>query len=283
MAEVFLTQNMRSNLLSLQQTADLVSRTQGRLSSGLRVASALDDAVAFFTSKSLSERASDFAEKKDSIDQAISTLKVANNATEAVDSLLKQMKGIVINAKNSSDAEQKSLRDQFNELAGQVNRLIGDAVYNGINLVEKSTDNMVIQFSSKSTSQFKITGQNLRASKLLGLTVGVSLAATRLAAAAWSTAATSLFDSVITKVNAAIDSVRGAAKTLGSNVSLLQTRLNFSKLHVNALSEGSDKLRLADLNEEGANLLALQTRQQLGFQSLALAGQAEQQILTLFR
>ncbi len=275
MAEVFLTQNMRSNLLSLQQTADLVSRTQGRLSSGLRVASALDDAVAFFTSKSLSEKASDFAEKKDNIDQAISTLKVANNATEAVDSLLKQMKGIAINAKNSSDAEQKSLRDQFNELAGQVNRLIGDAVYNGVNLVEKSTDNMVVQFSSKSTSQFKITGQNLRATKLFGLTVGVSLAATRLAAAAWSSAATSLFDSVITKVNAAIDSVRGAAKTLGSNVSLLQTRLNFSKLHVNALSEGSDKLRLADLNEEGANLLALQTRQQLGFQSRALAGQGQ--------
>lgn len=283
MAEVFLTQNMRSNLLSLQQTADLVARTQGRLSSGLKVASALDDAVSYFTSKSLSEKAADFSEKKDGIDQAISTLKVANNATEAVDTMLKQMKGLAINAKNSSDAEQRSLRDQFNELALQVNRLIGDAVYNGINLVERSTDNMVVQFSSKSTSQFRIVGQNLRASKLFALTVGVSLAGTRLAGALWSSAGNSQFDALIARVTTAIDSVRGAAKTLGSNVSLLQTRLNFSKLHVNALSEGSDKLRLADLNEEGANLLALQTRQQLGFQSLSLAGQAEQQILTLFR
>jgi flagellin-like hook-associated protein FlgL len=283
MAEVFLSPAVRQTLLSLQGTAALIDRTQNRLSSGLRVATPLDDAVAYFTSKSLAEKAADIGEKKDAVDQAVSALKTAINATESIDAILKQMKGLAISAKTSSDAEQKSLRDQFNELALQLNKLVGDATYNGVNLVEKSTNYLTVQFSEKSTSVFKIFGQNLQSSKLLALTVAPSLAATRIAGAAWSTAATSLFDLVIDRMTKAIDKNRGAAKMIGSNVSLLQTRLGFAKVHVNTLTEGADKLRLADLNEEGANLVVLQTRQQLSFQALALAGQAEQQILTLFR
>ncbi|MCR4376850.1 MAG: flagellin, partial [Rhodospirillales bacterium] len=64
---------------------------------------------------------------------------------------------------------------------------------------------------------------------------------------------------------------------------LLQTRLDFTTSYVNTLEDGGSKLTLADINEEGANLLALQTRQQLGIQSLSFAGQAEQSVLGLFR
>ncbi|MCZ6608227.1 MAG: flagellin-like protein, partial [Alphaproteobacteria bacterium] len=67
------------------------------------------------------------------------------------------------------------------------------------------------------------------------------------------------------------------------NVALLQTRLEFTENYVNTLRRGADKLTLADLNEEGANRLAVQTRRQLGVQALAFAGQAEQGILALFR
>ncbi len=77
--------------------------------------------------------------------------------------------------------------------------------------------------------------------------------------------------------------MRTKTKTLGSNVALLQTRLEFTESYVNTLQTGADKLTLADLNVEGANLLALQTRQQLGIQAPAFAGQAEQGILALFR
>ena len=70
---------------------------------------------------------------------------------------------------------------------------------------------------------------------------------------------------------------------LGANVAILNTRLDFTAAYVNTLTAGAGKLTLADLNEEGANLLALQTRQQLGIQSLAFAGQSEQSILGLFR
>ena len=66
-------------------------------------------------------------------------------------------------------------------------------------------------------------------------------------------------------------------------VNLLQTRLDFSSAYANELQAGADKLILADITEEGANLVALQTRQQLGISSLSFAGQAEQSILSLFR
>ena len=70
---------------------------------------------------------------------------------------------------------------------------------------------------------------------------------------------------------------------LGSNVALLNTRLSFTNNYVNLLSAGAGKLTLADLNAEGANLLSLQTRQQLGIQALSFAGQSEKAVLQLFR
>jgi flagellin-like hook-associated protein FlgL len=86
----------------------------------------------------------------------------------------------------------------------------------------------------------------------------------------------------ITQLNSALTELRTNAATLGSNNTVLQTRLNFTDELVNTLKDGSGKLTLADLNEESANLLALQTRQQLGLNSLALAAQSERAILSLF-
>ncbi len=94
---------------------------------------------------------------------------------------------------------------------------------------------------------------------------------------------TTQVNSLVTDLETALKTLRTKAKTLGSNVALLQTRLEFTENYVNTLETGAGKLTLADLNEEGANLLALQTRQQLGIQALAFAGQAEQGILALFR
>jgi flagellin-like hook-associated protein FlgL len=88
-------------------------------------------------------------------------------------------------------------------------------------------------------------------------------------------------DQIITNLDSAISRVRATSAELGTNVAILQTRLDFTNEYVNTLQGGSDKLTLADLNEEGANLVALQTRQQLGIQSLSIAGQQQQAILAL--
>ena len=281
-SNIFLSAAIRTNLLSLQQTSELISRTQGRLASGLEVQSALDDPVKFFTSKSLSDRSADILEKKSGVDQSISTLNVAINAAQAIDAVLKQMKGVLITAKSSTGTEKTVLQAQFASLAAQLNNLVGDATYNGTNLVTSTAAIMTVQFSSLSTSRLDIVGIELNVSIVLQTGVATDQA-TLVANTVFSLALGSDFDAGIVRMDAAIDRVRAAAKSLGSNVNLLQTRLDFSNLLTNTLTQGSDKLRLADMNQEGANLVALQTRQQLGFQALAFAGQAEQSILTLFR
>ncbi len=93
----------------------------------------------------------------------------------------------------------------------------------------------------------------------------------------------STVNAIISRLDSALATLRSNAQTLGTNVALLQTRLDFTETYVNTLETGAAKLTLADINEEGANLLALQTSQQLGISALAFAGQAEQGILSLFR
>jgi flagellin-like hook-associated protein FlgL len=77
--------------------------------------------------------------------------------------------------------------------------------------------------------------------------------------------------------------LRSQAQAFGSNLSTVQIRQDFTKAMINTLQTGSDGLTLADSNEEGANLLALQTRQQLSTTALSLASQASQAVLRLFQ
>ena len=84
-------------------------------------------------------------------------------------------------------------------------------------------------------------------------------------------------------MKAALDSVRSQASTFGSNLSIVQNRQDFTKAMIDTLETGAGNLTLADMNEEAANLLALQTRQQLSSNSLSLASQADQSILQLLR
>jgi flagellin len=291
MADLRLSAAVRNNLLSLQNTSNFINRTQDRLATGLKVASALDDAVAFFQSQALTNRASDLNERKDGIDQAISTLKAASNGIEALDKTVKQLKGIASAAKTASPNEQADLTNQFQELLNQLDQISADASYQGLNLLNSTASRLTVEFSTLSTSVLSIFGRNLNVSGIfseatvVSLDAQSSLTAFGVTYSGFSAIGTtvSAIDDLIKTLDTGIDKLRGAAKALGNNITFLQTRLDFTKKYVNDLREGSDKLTLADINEEGANLVALQTRQQLGIQALAFAGQAEQAVLSLFR
>ena len=86
----------------------------------------------------------------------------------------------------------------------------------------------------------------------------------------------------ITEVEAAVSKLRNMASVFGNNYSIVEGREEFTENLINVLEEGADKLTLADMNEESANMLALQTRQQLAINSLSLASQAAQSVLSLF-
>jgi flagellin-like hook-associated protein FlgL len=271
--KIALSAGVRNNLLSLQSTSLAISTTQTRLASGLKVNSALDDAGAFFTSVALNNRASDLSTLKSDIDLAVSTIESAINGLDAITELVEQAKGLANQAKATGDTNERStLASQFNALLGQIDDLANDSSFNGTNLLQATPDNLEVAFNEDNSSNLTITGLDSTTA-----TTGLSVAV-----AANNFSGDGDINSAITELNSALTELRTNAATLGSNSSVLQTRLNFTSDIVNTLETGAGKLTLADLNEESANLLALQTRQQLGINSLSLAAQSERSILALF-
>ena len=393
-SDITLSAAVRSTLLSLISTTDLIERTQNRLSTGLKVASAIDDPVAFFQAKTLTDRAFDFTEKKEGIDQGITSLSSALEGAAAIEDLVRQLKGLANSLKAATGSQFSDIVSQYNNIRTQIGTLADDTTYQGVNLINSTSETLSVSFSEQSASLLTVNSFNLRESGLLIQDAGVIGEAGRTA---WTYSADTEFDftpagsatvvltyqgsqasfnsSVVTidygtltldlqiavgtqvgasvaqtitagtvitvrlgssvnitdnntsfglesRINTAFVAVvqdvtgldisadqtvflqsgandeidnqikildsalaylRSNAQTIGSNVALLQTRLDFTEIYVNELENGGAKLTLADINEEGANLLALQTRQQLGICALAFAGQAEQGILALFR
>ncbi|MBE10556.1 MAG: flagellin [Rhodospirillaceae bacterium] len=270
---VNLSSSVRSNLLTLQRSSDLIALTQTRLSTGKVVNSAIDDAPAFFTAKALENTASDFNLLKTDIDLAISTIQAAIDGLDAITELVVQAKGLATNSKATGNTNERStLAVQFNELLGQINLIANDASFNGSNLLKAGPDELGVAFNDDNSSNLTITGLDSTTAS-----TGINIAV-----AANGFGANANIDAALTQISAALSELRTNAATMGSKNTILGTRLDFTENLVANLNNGEGKLTLADLNEESAKLLALQTRQQLGINSLALAAQSERSILALF-
>ena len=297
MSDIVLGTATRQNLLALQHINTDLGTTQNHLATGLAVSSALDDAVKFFQSQSLSQRAGDLALRKDSIDQGISSLTTASNATQSAVTVLQQLQGILNSAKTQTASQRASGGTQFSTLAKQFDTLLNDASYQGLNLVNSTSSSLSLQFSNSTASKLTIAGQNLLYSKVVtaGKVSKVSNAAKNLVN--WGTSAsgpskygfsnvsnkTSLFDNAFNSLQTAIGKIQASAASIGGNVTFLQTRLDFTSQYIVTLQGGASKLTVADVNQESTNLVTLQTRQSLAIQSLSIATQSEQAVLRLFR
>lgn len=157
---------------------------------------------------------------------------------------------------------------QFNEILTQIDNLAKDAGYKGINLLQMNT--LTVIFNEDRSSQIEVKGTDASS-------VGLMLDE---AVNNWQT--NEDIETSIRQTEEAISSLRIMASDYGNYYSIVQNRQSFTKSLVNVLTEGADNLTLADMNEESANMLALQTRQQLAINSLSLASQAAQGVLQLF-
>ncbi|QYO75289.1 flagellin [Devosia salina] len=166
------------------------------------------------------------------------------------------------------------LADQFNELRDQLDKLADDAQFNGINLLRG--DKLKITFNETGTSSIDIQTKNGETINAFNLGVPTQLEEEQLDS-------DTTIDGLLTDLKAALDEVRSQASTFGSNLSIVQNRKSFTEAMINTLETGAGNLTLADMNTEAANLLALQTRQQLSQNSLSLASQADQSILQLLQ
>ena len=266
--DINLAGGMRQNLSNLQVTAMLQARTSQRLATGLRVNSAVDDPSAFFAAANHRSRANDLAGRKDSMGESIQTVKAADAGIKAITSLIEQAKGLAASARSAGVTDRATLATQFDDLMTQIDNIATDSGYKGKNLL--NSDTLTVEFNESGSSTLDIVGFD-GSSTALGVGAAPS---------AW--AATANVDTSVAELDAALTTLRASAKTLASNLGVVTARQEFTSNMVNALTEGADNLTAADTNEEGANMLALQTRQQLGITSLSLASQANQGILRLF-
>lgn len=172
----------------------------------------------------------------------------------------------------SENTVRADLIKQFNDLRQQLDRTAEDASFNGINLLRG--DALKLTFNETGSSSLTVQAKD-----------GKGINSTNLGIAAQNNTVADTdagLDAVLTKLGDALGSLRSQSSAFGSNLSMVQNRQDFTKNMINTLQTGAGNLTLADTNEEAANLLALQTRQQLSSTALSMASQADQAVLRLF-
>lgn len=264
-SNIYLTAGIRENLFSLQKTESQMELTQQRLATGLRVNSALDDPINFFAAQGHRQRASDLSLLKDSMNEAIQTIKAADTGLEAITDLIAQAKSVINAARTAADPTD--LATQYATIVAEIADLAGDAYYKGVNLLDGDT--LTVDFNEDGSSSLDVTGEDIdaltwTAADFVDGGDGVN------------------FDALVTELDGHLDTLEAASQTLSSNLSIVTARLDFTQNMINTLNTGADNLTLADMNEESANMLMLQTRQALGTTSLGMASDAAQAILRLF-
>jgi flagellin-like hook-associated protein FlgL len=172
-----------------------------------------------------------------------------------------------VNAQNT----RANLINQYNAVIDQIRTTAQDASFNGVNLL--NGDQLKLVFNETGKSTLNITGVTFDPA---GLGLGALTKGTDFV----DNAAT---NKVLASLNDASSTLRSQASALGSNLSIVQIRQDFSKNLINVLQTGSSNLTLADTNEEAANSQALATRQSIAVSALALANQSQQSVLQLLR
>jgi flagellin len=376
MSDIVLSSGIRANLLSLQNTAGLIGQTQQRLATGLKVNSALDNPIDFFTASSLHATANNLGNLLDAVSNAIQTVQAANNgitsitklvqsaqaivqqaqqsaATTAVDtgtvsgltsasqvavgttstitisdgtttatitpsggnitvgqiiSAVNGTSGLKINAElsangslqleatgtntivvggaatagefaqfglatgttaaGSANATRTSLASQYNQVLTQIDQLASDSGFNGVNLL--AGQSLQVVFNVTRTSSLALSGVTFNSAGL-----GISQAAN-------SFQTNTSLASAASQLTASLSTLQNQAASFGTNLSVIQIRQSFTSATISTLQTGADNITLADTNQEGANLLALQTRQSLAETALSLAAQSQNSVLRLF-
>ena len=285
LSNINLTAGMRVNLFSLQQTSKNFEITQKRLATGLKVNTALDDPINFFAAQEHKLRAGDLAGRKDGMSEAIQTIKAANVGVEGINNLIAQAKSLAQSAMSATVSDASTFATQYSTVMTQINQMAIDSNYKGVNLLQAGE--LTVDFApTAGQSTLKLTGfgDSTATFNINGLSSEMSTGAL---GATWTvsgqtTVATAAVQTSINNLESAMADLRVQSKTLSNNLSVITAREEFTAQMINTLGDGAAKLTEADMNEEGANMLMLQTRQALGTTSLSLASQAAQGVLRLF-
>jgi flagellin len=262
-------------LQNLNKTNDQLGQTQDRVSTGLKIANAKDNAAVWAIAQGQRADIGALGAVKSSLNRATSITEVAMTAGESVSDLLNQLKEKVVTAMDpSSDARSRTAMDSdFKAILKQIKQVITSAEFDGANILDGSAGNS-IQFlaSSDATQTITLSSQNI--------TLGGSIL-TIPSTASLGTA--TIAGSIMTLLDASIANVNQAMGNLGAQAKQIEAHTTFVSKLSDTLEAGVGNLVDADLARESARLQALQVQQQLGVQALSIANQAPQVILSLFK
>ncbi len=262
-------------LQSLTKTNQGLQEVQNRISTGLKVASVKDNAAVFNIAQGLRSDISGLNAASASIDKAISTVDVAISAGEAIGDLLIEMKEKAVAASETGlDADsQTALDDEFGQLRDQIQTIVDNAEFNGVNMLKSGGSSATAILNSDGTSTLGIAAQDMSVStgaNILDISSGTDLATATLAGDA------------VTEIDASITALGTAMAELGSGVKRLEIQKSFVTKLSDAIEVGIGNLVDADMAKESAMLQSLQVKQQLGLQALSIANQAPGAVLSLF-
>lgn len=262
-------------LQNLTTTNTRLGDVQSRISTGLKVQGAKDNAAIWAIAQNQRADVGALGAVKQSLDRATSIADVALSAGESISDLLNQLKEKVTAAKDTSlKTQSRQLLDaDFKALMKAIKSAVDNAAFDGGNILNGSLTNGIKFLANADASAFvTLSAKNL---SLGGAILELSLSDSLLTLTG-ATAALGKLDDSITQLNAALGEIGAQAKQI-------QAHNTFVSKLMDTLESGIGHLVDADLAKESARLQALQVQQQLGAQSLSIANQAPQIILSLFK
>ncbi|HVZ91900.1 MAG TPA: flagellin [Rhizomicrobium sp.] len=258
----------------LNQTQAQLATTQNAINTGLKVATAKDDGAVYAIAQNMRGDVAGYGAVTDSINRGMSAIDVAMSAGQSISDLLIEMKTKALAASDTSldTTSRQAMNQDFVALRDQITTIVKNAVFNGYNLVDGSTLQITALASADGSRRITVQAENLSLSgSIVTLSTGASIS-TQTAASV-----------MVAAIQTSLTNVDSALAQLSSGSKKFSIQLDFVQKLSDSLVSGIGNLVDADMATESARLQALQVKQQLGVQALAIANQAPQTILSLFR
>ena len=256
---------------SLSNTQNSLSNTLGRISSGMRINSAADDAAGLGVATQLTTQADSMEQAMRNANDGISIIQTAEGATSEVTNILNRMRELAVQSSSETlaDGERVYINEEFDQLNQEIGRIAEVTEFNGVQLSNSTTTSIQVQvgIDNAASSQIQISLGDLR-NTVLGV------GALDLSSSAGAQAA-------ITAIDTAIDTVSSQRSTLGSVQNRLDSSLNSSTNYLESMRAAESQIMDADFAKESTEMSKFQIMQQAGVASLAQAKNINQAVLSL--
>ncbi|HZS81982.1 MAG TPA: flagellin [Stellaceae bacterium] len=272
--------NTNTNALAALETLNLtqqqLTQTQNRVSTGLKVSSAADNASTFAIAQGQRGDIAGFQAVSDALGEATAAVNVALQGATTISNILNELEAKAVQAQDPT-SDGNALQTDVSSLIAQIDSTTAAAQFNGVNLLKTGATAQTFLSSLNRTSSTVVSAAFITvAAEDLSSTTGLSISTISVSTVANASAA-------LNTINTAINTVKTALSKLGTASNQITTQANFVTTLTDSLTTGVGDLVDANLAAESANLQALQTKQQLGIQALSIANQGPGAVLSLFR